>query len=475
MSSSGSYAPALERAFEHALAYLGGLDEVPVASTVTLEELRERLTHPLTDVGTDAADVIDQLAADMEGGLTGSGGGRFFAWVIGGAVPAALAADWLTSAWDQNAGLYACAPAAAVAEEISGTWLKDLLGLPTTASFAFVTGCQMAHVTCLAAARNALLAARGWDVEKRGLFGAPALRILGAGERHGTVQRAARFLGLGTDCLLDVPVDTQGRLTASELERALEQTDKHPTVVLLQAGNIDTGIFDSFEELVPIAREHDAWVHVDGAFGLWVAANPAYRHLVAGVERADSWACDGHKWLNVPYDSGYAFVADAAAHRASMSTRASYLTHSDDARDQMDWNPEHSRRARGIATYAAIRQLGRSGIADLVERCCRHASNLVAGIGKLPGAEVLWAPIINQGLVRFVDPRNGASDIDHDRRTDAVIEALLADGEAFFSGTTWRGKRCMRVSVCSWLTRESDVERTVATVKSCLDEGLRRG
>lgn len=442
MPSARAFIPVLERAFEHASAHLEGLELSPVAASVPLEELRRRLAYPLADEGVDPTQVIDQLTADVEGGLTGSAGGRFFAWVIGGSLPAALAADWLTSAWDQNAGLYACAPAAAVIEEVCGDWLKDLLNLPTTASFALVTGCQMAHVTCLAAARNALLADRGWDVETRGLSGAPAIRVLSADQRHGSVERAVRFLGLGTDSLIDVSVDDQGRLTADALERALEDCSDLPTVVLLQAGNIDTGAFDPLEQLIPVAQDHHAWVHVDGAFGMWVAASSEYRHLVAGIELADSWATDGHKWLNVPYDCGYAFVAHPDKHRASMAHSAGYLTHSDAARDQMDWNPEHSRRARGIATYAAIRQLGRNGVADLVERCCHHASRLVAGIGDLAGTEVLCQPLINQGLVRFLDSGSDASDTDHDRRTDAVIESVLQDGEAFFSGTTWGGVGC---------------------------------
>lgn len=467
MSSASLFEAPLDRARKHALEYLHSLEDSSVAATLTWQELRQRLSYPLQDGGMDASEVIDQLVADVDGGLAGSAGGRFFAWVIGGSVPAALAADWLTSTWDQNAGLYVCSPATAVVEEIAGAWLKDLLGLPEAASFALVTGCQMAHATALAAARNALLADRDWDVEKRGLFGAPPLRVL-CGDRHGTVTRAVRLLGFGTDCLVDLPVDDDGRLRGDVLRQALVESAGAPTVVLLQAGNIDTGIFDPFEELITIAHEHNAWVHVDGAFGMWVAASPSYRHLVAGVERADSWATDGHKWLNVPYDSGYAFVANPEAHRASMSQRAGYLTHSDAARDQMDWNPEHSRRARGVATYAAIRQLGRRGIADLVDRCCGYAADIVTAIGALPGVEVLCQPLINQGVVRFLDTHPGATLDDHNRRTDAVIASLIEDGEAYFSGTSWGDMRCMRVSVSSWQTTESDVERTIRAVERCI-------
>ena len=458
----------LKHTLAHTLAYLEHLDETPVAATASPTELRARLGRPLPAAGADAAQIIDDLVADTAGGLIGSAGGRFFGWVIGGAVPAALAADWLASAWDQNAALHATAPAAAVIEEICGAWLKEILGLPAGASFALVSGCQMAHVTCLAAARHALLAHRGWDVERDGLSGAPRLRILSSTERHGSIDRAVRLLGLGAGSVVDLPVAADGRLTPEVLDAALAAQPDAPTIVLLQAGDLNIGAYDPFTELIPPAHARGAWVHIDGAFGLWVAASPTYRHLLAGVAAADSWATDGHKWLNVPYDCGYAFVADPAAHRAAMSHRASYLTHADDARDEMDWNPEWSRRARGIPTYAALRQLGRQGVTDLVDRCCRHAHAIVTGIGALPGAELVWAPQINQGLVCFLDPRPDASAADHDRRTDAVIAAIQATGEAFFGGTTWRGRRCMRVSVCNWQTDEAAVTRVIAAVERVL-------
>ena len=459
----------LESALTHSLDHLDSLDKTSVAATASLEELRRRLSRPLTDEGMPPTQVIDDLVSDVQGGLIGSAGGRFFGWVMGGAVPAALAADWLAVAWDQNAGLYAAAPAEAVVEEVAGAWLKDVLGLPASASFALVTGCQMAHVTGLAAARHGLLARHGWDVEKDGLAGAPAIHILTGDQRHGTVERAARLLGLGSGSIVDLPVDQRGCLAKAELERALAKWRGQPTVVLLQAGDLNIGAYDDFAELIPLAHRYGAWVHVDGAFGLWAGASPKLRHLLAGVDAADSWATDGHKWLNVPYDSGYAFVADADSHRASMSHRASYLTHAEEARDQMDWNPEWSRRGRGVATYAALRQLGRAGVADLVDRCCRYAHALVTRIGALPGAEMLWEPQINQGLVRFLDGRAGATPADHDRRTDEVIAAILQTGEAFFTGTTWRGKRCMRVSVCNWQTSDRDVDRAVAAAKAVLE------
>jgi glutamate/tyrosine decarboxylase-like PLP-dependent enzyme len=467
---ASQFRSVLEHTLSHSLAHLDNLEQTPVAATATLDELRRRLARPLAEAGVAPEQVIDDLAADVQGGLLGSAGGRFFGWVMGGALPAALAADWLTAAWDQNAVLYAASPAEAVVEEVAGAWLKDVLRLPPTASFALVTGCQMAHAACLAAARHALLARRGWDVERHGLAGAPAIQILTSSERHGTVERAARLLGLGSDSIVDLPVDDRGCLPREALERALADRSGQAIIVLLQAGDLNIGAYDDFAELVPLAHRYGAWVHVDGAFGLWAAASPRLRHLLKGVDQADSWATDGHKWLNVPYDCGYAFVADAQAHRASMSHRASYLTHAEDARDQMDWNPEWSRRGRGVGTYAALRQLGRAGVADLVERSCRHAHALVTRIGALPGAEIAWEPQINQGLVRFVDRRPGATDLDHDRRTDAVIAAILATGEAFFTGTTWRGKRCMRVSVCNWQTSDRDVERAVAAAKRVLEQ-----
>lgn len=458
----------LEVASRLALSYLSQLDRSPVAPAADLDTLRRRLGKPLSDCGIPPEQVISDLAADVDGAIVGSAGGRFFGWVVGGSLPAALGADWMTSAWDQNASLYASGPAAAVAEEVVGAWLKEILGLPAHASFALVTGCQMAHVTCLASARHSVLSSRGWDVQQKGLFGAPAIRILSSSERHGTFERAIRLLGLGLQQVEYLPTDPQGRLRADALEQALQARADAPSIVLLQAGDVNIGAYDSFETLIPIAKRYGAWVHVDGAFGLWAAASPRYRYLVNGVDAADSWATDGHKWLNVPYDCGYAFVADPEPHRASVTYRATYLTHDTQARDQVDWTPEWSRRARGFPTYAALRQLGRRGIAELVERCCQHAHSLVTRIGALRGAEVLWEPVINQGLVRFLDPRPGASEQDHDRRTGEVIAAVLATGEAFFGGTTWRGRRAMRVSVSNWLTSARDVDRVVAAVASVL-------
>ncbi|WP_309085535.1 pyridoxal-dependent decarboxylase [Chelativorans sp.] len=457
---------ALSRAFAHANAHLNGLDTAPVCATADLMTLRQRLGRPFEEKGIDPEQVIDELVSDVSGGILGSAGGRFFGWVIGGALPSALAADWLASAYDQNAALYACGPAAAVVEEVAGAWTRELLGLPTKASFALTTGCQMAHFTCLAAARHALLKEQGWDVEERGLVGAPQITVLTGEAAHGSIDRAIRLLGLGSRSLVVLATDEHDRLSTDALVSHLESRKGEPQVVVLQAGDINTGAFDDFGELIPLAKKIGSWVHVDGAFGLWSAASPVKRHLVKDVHLADSWATDGHKWLNLPYDCGIAFVADPEGHRGAVSHRASYLTHDEDARDQIDWNPDWSRRARGFALYAALRELGRSGVAELIDRTCRHAKALVDGMSVVPGVEVLSWPTLNQGLVRFPDLRAGASELDHDRHTDAVIARVVATGEAFFGGTTWRGRRAMRISVCNWRTNESDVRRAVEAVKA---------
>lgn len=461
---------ALARAFAHAQAYLDGLDAAPVAATASLEDLRRALGRPLAERGTPAAQVIDELVADVAGGLHGSQGGRFYGWVIGGGLPAPMAADWLTAVWDQNACLFASGPAAAVVEEVAGGWLKDLFDLPAQASFAFVTGCQMAHVTGLAAARHAVLRDRGWDVERKGLAGAPAIRVLANPDRHGSVDVALRLLGIGVDAMELLPLDEDRRVTPQGLAAALGGQEDRPTIVVLQAGELNLAAFDPFRALAPIARDAGAWTHVDGAFGLWAKAAPALRPLVDGIELADSWTTDGHKYLNVPYDSGLAFVRDADAHRAAMTLATSYLPAGGGvARDPLDWNPELSRRARGFAVYAALRELGREGLADLVARTCRHARALTEAIGRLPGAELVSVSPLNQGLVRFPAAGAGVGPEDDDRRTDQVIAAVNASGEALFGGVTWRGRRAMRISVSNWRTIEADIARAVAAVQAALD------
>ena len=459
---------ALDSAYTHAISHLESLDETSVAATSDAETLRGRVAKPLPLEGVPADEAIEELVRNVDGGLIGTAGGRFFGWVIGGVLPAALAADWLTSAWQQNGCLYATSPASAITEEIVGEWLKEIFELPAHSSFALVTGCQMAHVTCLAAARHSLLTKRKWDVEANGLYGAPPIRLLSSSARHASFERAVRLLGLGHANVVELPVDGEDRLIPRALASELAKQPDAPTIVLLQAGDINIGAYDDFESLTQIAKEYGAWVHVDGAIGLWITASERRKHLAKGLERCDSWATDGHKWLNVPFDCGFAFVADPEAHRASLSVRAAYLTHASAARDQMDWNPEWSRRSRSFAVYAALRQLGRRGVGEMIDRCCDHAHAIVTGIGKLPGAELLWEPTINQGLVRFPDPRSTATEADHDRHTDAVIAEILKTGEAFFGGTTWRGRRAMRVSLVNWQTSEADVARVIAAVRQAI-------
>jgi len=440
--------------------YLEGIPQRRVGATAGVDELRSSLGGPLPELPVDPRVVIADLVAAADPGLVASPSGRYFGFVIGGALPVAVAADWLTSVWDQNAGLYVCGPSAAVAEEVAGAWTAELLGLPHGVSFGFVTGCQMAHVTALAAARHAVLARVGWDVNERGLIGAPAVRVVVGAERHVTVDRALRFLGFGTGGLVAVETDTQGRMRSDLLRETLAGV-AGPTIVCAQAGNVNTGSFDPFEEIADIAEDAGAWLHVDGAFGLWAAASPALRPLLAGAERADSWATDAHKWLNVPYDSGLAFCAHPDAQQAAMGVRANYLIHADEGgpRDELDWNPEFSRRARGFPVYAAIRSLGRSGVAELIERCCMHARRFGEVLGAAPNIEVLNDVVLNQVLVRFLDEAG-----DHDARTRAVIGAVQDDGTCWLGGTTWHGMGAMRVSVSNWATTSEDVERSLEAI-----------
>jgi len=367
-----------------------------------------------------------------------------------------------------NAAMYTPGPVAAVLEETAGTWLKELLAIPSESAFAFVTGAQMANTTCLAAARNAVLAQFGWDVESKGLIGAPDLHVLCPETRHGAVDRALRLLGIGSQRMTAVPCDRAGRVLEPAFRAALEKCGKVPIIVTLQAGDINTGEFDDFVRLIPISKQHSAWVHIDGAFGLWAAVSSKYRHFLKGADAADSWCVDGHKWLNVPYDCGYSFVRNAQALHNAMGMHASYLVHSTTARDQIDWNPELSRRARGIPTYAAIRQLGRQGIVDLIERCCAHASAIVERLSQLPRVEVLHWPVLNQGVVRFHHP-NSTDESTHDTYTDRIIDAVAKSGEAYFSGTNFHGRRAMRISVSNWRTSDSDVDRAITAFAKALN------
>jgi glutamate/tyrosine decarboxylase-like PLP-dependent enzyme len=411
----------------------------------------------LREEGAEAAVVLAELAAAVAPGLVATTGPRYFGFVVGGALDAATAADMLAVAWDQPAFNAVTSPAAAVAEEVAGAWLKDLLGLPGTASFGFVTGGQGANTVGLAAARHRVLADAGWDVEQDGLVGAPAIRVLASGERHATIDRALRLLGLGAAALEPVAADGQGRIDVAALAHALAARSPGPVIVCLQAGNVNTGACDDLTAAIDVAHRHGAWAHVDGAFGLWAAASPTTRHLVEGVAGADSWGTDGHKWLNVPYDSGYAFCADPEAHRASMAYTAAYLTGQGqgDLRAPGDHVPESSRRARGFATWAALRELGRTGVADLVERCCGLARRFADRMSAVEGVAVVNDVVLNQVLLRFGDD---------DATTDAVVASVQRSGECWMGATTWQGQRLMRVSVSNWSTTERDVDRAVAAV-----------
>jgi glutamate/tyrosine decarboxylase-like PLP-dependent enzyme len=451
----------LDIAFAEARRFLASLDTRPVKSRGTADEMRAPLPAALPEQGMAAADVVRAIAAAAEPGLTGNAGGRFFAWVKGGALPASLATDIMCSAWDQNAVLAVTSPAAAVLEEVAGRFLLDALRLPADASYAFVTGCQMAHTTALAAARHAVLARAGWNAESQGLHGAPTIRVLANAHRHSSVDRSLRLLGLGTDCIVPLGGGGTARVGAEALAAALAEAPGAPTIVVLNAGDLNIGACDDFAALCPVAQAAGAWVHVDGAFGLWANASPRMAPLTAGIANADSWATDSHKWLNTPYDCGIAITRDPAAHSAAMRQTAAYLTSGGDIRDPMDFTPEWSRRARALPALAAMMELGRDGIAAMIERCCDHAAALYDGIAALPGATGIWRPTLNQGLIRF-DDAAGAN------ISDSVIAAINDSGEAYVSGGSWNDERVMRISVCGWNTTDADVARAVAAAGAVL-------
>ena len=445
---------ALRRAAELGLGFLDDLDERHVGPLADATALRGRLGADLPDGPTDAVTVIEELAAAVDPGLVATAGPRYFGFVIGGALPAAVAADWLTAAWGQNAALHALSPAAAAVEEVAGRWMLDLLGLPAEASFGLTTGAGIGSAVGLAAGRHAVLARAGWDVESQGLFGAPEITVIVGDEAHATLLTALQYLGLGRDRVVRIACDAQGRMRADAAREAIAAVTG-PLIVATQAGNVNTGGFDPLAEIADALATHpNAWHHVDGAFGLWAAASPSLRPLVAGVERADSWTTDAHKWLNAGYDCGFVAVRDAAAHRAAMSMTASYLMRSDQ-RENWEWVVDSSRRARGFALYAAIRSLGRDGVRALVERCCDLASRIADRLRSADGVEVLNDVTLNQVLVRFGDD---------DDRTRAVIAAVQVDGTAWLGGTTWQGRAAMRISVSSWSTTEADADRTADAI-----------
>ena len=453
-------ADPLARAHQHALRWLESLGSRAVPPREQVAQVVERLGRDLPEGPTDPAEVIDLLAEACEPGLTAMPAGRFFGFVIGGTHPAALAADWLTSAWDQNAGLRTVTPAHTAVDDLVETWVVDLLGLPAGSAVGCVTGGTMANFTCLAAARDAVLSRAGWDVATRGLVGSPGVRVLVGAERHDSVDLVLRYLGLGEPEV--VAADDQGRLDVSSLEAALTSGDRRPSVLALQAGNVHSGAFDPFAEAIPLAHDHDAWVHVDGAFGLFAGASSRHRHLVAGYEAADSWATDAHKTLNVPYDCGLAVVRDPAALRAAMSMAGPYLL-LDAAGDPFEKVPELSRRGRAFTVWAVLRALGRQGVADLVDRMVDHAQAFADGIAELPGAEVLNDVVLTQVCAAFAD----------DAQTREVVTRMLADGTAWTTGSTWHDRAVLRISVSNWSTTADDVERTLASLRAAVAASAR--
>ncbi len=443
---------ALDAAHRSANAFLQTLDDRPVWPRASLEDMLDAFGGELPEQGMDPAAVIAEIADRADPGLVAIPGGRFFGFVIGATHPAALAADWLVSTWDQNAGSSKLTPATVAMERVAGQWMLGLLGLPPAASVGFVTGGQMANFTCLSAARNAVLKRAGWDLAEHGLRAAPPLRFVVGADRHGSVDRAARFLGIGRAEMIVVDSDDQGRMRAEALERALSES-AGPLIVCLQAGEVHTGAFDDFSTLISIARQHDAWVHIDGAFGLWAAASLSLRHLTSGIDQADSWATDAHKTLNVPYDCGMAIVRDPADSIAAFRTGGDYLMYS--GLDPWDVTPELSRRARGVPAWAAMRSLGRAGIADLLDRLHANAVAMASGLAGIDGIEILNDVDYTQVMFR----------LDSDAGTRALGDAILVDGTAAVTGAEWRGRASLRCSMSSWATTNDDIDRTVAAIR----------
>lgn len=454
---AGVTGPDLAKLFGAAAAeaasYRAALPDRPVIAPADLDKVRAGFARPLQRSPKPPHEVLTELLSAANPGLVATAGPRFFGFVTGGALPSATAAEILAAGWDQAPFNAVLSPAGTAAEETAGTWLKDLLGIPASASVGFVTGAQAANTVGLAAARHHVLAETGWDVERNGLSGAPRVRVVASVERHATVDRSLRLLGFGSDLVEQVPAGRNGAIDVARLAEVLRSAPAGPTIVCLQTGNVNTGACDDLRAGCAVVHDHGGWVHVDGAFGLWAAAYQGTRHLVDGVELADSWGCDGHKWLNVPYDSGFAFCSRPRVHVAALAYTASYLVGSGVEPGRGDYTPESSRRARGFAVWAALRELGRDGVADLVARCCRLARRFADRLSAA-GAEVVNDVVLNQVLVSFGD----------DSRTDRVIELIQRDGTCWMGGTTWRGRRLMRISVSNYATTESDVDRSVAAI-----------
>ena len=445
----------LETTQRHAASWFASVADRPVRATISPDELRAMLGGSLPRHGSAPDSVVELLANAGTRGTVASVAQRYFGFVVGGSLPVAVAADWLVSAWDQNAGIYALSPLSSVVEQITGSWVRELAGLPSTMSFGFTTGCQMANFTALAAARHRVLRDAGWDVEADGLFGAPAINVMVSEESHYTIFMALRLLGLGANRLRRIPTDNQGRMRADALAAALREL-RGPSIVCAQVGNVNTGAFDPLTEIAELAMASGAWLHVDGAFGLWAAASPQRAGLVRGIDKADSIATDAHKWLNVPYDCGIVICAHEAAHRSAMSLAAAYIVATGSERDPHEFVPEESRRARAVPVYAALRSLGSQGFAELIERNCRQAHRFADGL-RAAGYEVLNDVVLNQVLVSF-----GSAE-----QTQRVIAAIQEDGTCWCGGTVWKGRTAMRISVSNWSTSDEDVDKSVAAILRC--------
>ncbi|WP_179228514.1 pyridoxal phosphate-dependent decarboxylase family protein [Leptolyngbya ohadii] len=437
----------LKTTAQRAIAYLQELNHRSVRPTQDAIDRLTQLNHPLPDHSTDPEQVLELLDAIGSPATMAMAGSRFFGFVTGGSLPVTLAANWLAGAWDQNTGLAKITPATTALESIALQWLNDLFQFPPETGGAFVTGATMANFTALAAARNRVLTQAGWNIEADGLFGAPEIQVVVSQEVHPSLLKALGLLGLGRDRVIKVPVDDQGRMIAEKLPDLHERS-----IVCVQAGNVNTGSFDPIGEICDRAQKTGTWVHVDGAFGLWAAVVPRLAHLTVGMERADSWATDAHKWLNVPYDSGIAFVKDEADLRSAMAIRADYLPTSEQ-RNPSDYTPELSRRARGVEVWAALRSLGREGVTDLIDRTCRYAQQFAEGL-RSAGYGILNDVVINQVLVSF-----GSAE-----HTLRIVAALQSEGTCWCGSTVWQGKTAMRISVSSWATTEADVEESLAAI-----------
>lgn len=439
---------------DQAADFLESLSVRHTGGTATPAELLQALDRPLPDAGLPAEVVLRDLVHDVERGLVASAGPRYFGFVTGGATRAGVMADWLTSAWDQNAQVYTTSPAAAAAEVVVARWILELLGLPAESSVGFVTGCQMANFTALACARHTVLERAGWDPDRHGLFGAPPVAVLMSACGHATVRSALRMLGVGSEQIREIPADAQGRMDVRILGEEIRRGSGQPMILSLQAGNVNSGAFEPVAAVTDLVRGENAWIHVDGAFGLWAAVSPELRIHLQGMERADSWATDAHKWLNVPYDSGIVIVRDPARHRRLKTDRCAYAgEEAADRRDGSTWVPENSRRARAFVLYAVLRELGRSGVRAIVERFCLLARRFALGAAELPGARVVNDVVLNQVLVRIDSPDIDDADAWH--RT--IAARLQAEGRCWLGTTRWQGREVLRVSICNWRTDEDDI------------------